>query len=187
MDKEKKILDTALKLFVEDGFQGTPTSKIAKQAGVANGTLFHYFATKETLIKELYIHIKNELNQYLFSIIDANDDIKTTTKNVYINAIRWSLNNPDKFHFTQQVHFSPHVAKIPAEVVQEQTKMHSELIEAAKAQGLIKPMPTALVFTLVNSQMIGIYQYLLSQPESEQDDIIEQGFEMIWDLIELKK
>lgn len=183
MSKEQKILDTALRLFVEDGFQGTPTSKIAKEAGVANGTLFHYFATKETLIKELYIHVKNELNHYLFSKIDPNDDIKTNTKKVFTNAIHWCLANPAKFHFTHQVYFSPHVTKIPAEVVQEQTKMHTNLIETAKAQGLLKPMPTDLIFSLVNSHMIGIYQYILAQPETQQSEIIEQGFDMLWELI----
>ncbi|AFK04473.1 transcriptional regulator, TetR family [Emticicia oligotrophica DSM 17448] len=185
MSKEQKILDTALKLFVEDGFQGTPTSKIAKEAGVANGTLFHYFATKETLIQELYIHVKNELNQYLLSVIDPNDDIKATTKKAFIYAILWSLENPEKFHFTQQVHFSPHVAKIPEEVVQEQTKLYTQLIESAKSQGLLKPMPTDLIFTLVHSQMMGIFQYLLTKPKGQQHEIIDQGFELVWTLISI--
>jgi AcrR family transcriptional regulator len=39
LDKKEEILKTALKLFVEFGFHATPTSKIAKEAGIANGTL----------------------------------------------------------------------------------------------------------------------------------------------------
>jgi len=50
MDKKQLILGTALKLFVEAGFHGTATSKIAAEANVANGTLFNYFRTKEELI-----------------------------------------------------------------------------------------------------------------------------------------
>jgi AcrR family transcriptional regulator len=42
MDKQQEILSAALQLFVANGFHGTATSKIAKEAGVANGTLFHY-------------------------------------------------------------------------------------------------------------------------------------------------
>ena len=61
MDKRKQILDAALKLFVELGFHGTPTSMIAKEAGVANGTLFHYFATKDELVIALYVAIKNQM------------------------------------------------------------------------------------------------------------------------------
>jgi AcrR family transcriptional regulator len=54
-EKEQKILDTSLVLFVEKGFHGTSTAEIAKTAGVATGTLFHYFKTKEELIDRLYI------------------------------------------------------------------------------------------------------------------------------------
>ncbi len=187
MNKEEKILETALKLFVEFGFHGTPTSKIAKEAGVANGTLFHYFPTKEALIKELYLHIKNELNQLLASKINPNDGIKESFKQLYCSTINWALANPDKFHYIQQVYFSPHLTQISAETLHEQTKMHFAFIEQAKASETIKLMPTDLIFTLVNSQITGIYQYILTQASAQQQETIEQGFEMIWDLIKLKK
>ncbi|HII99417.1 MAG TPA: helix-turn-helix transcriptional regulator, partial [Methanoregula sp.] len=57
-DKREAILNTALNLFVERGFYGTPTSLISKEAGVATGTLFFYFRTKEDLIDTLYLRIK---------------------------------------------------------------------------------------------------------------------------------
>ena len=59
-DKQEAILDTALTLFTERGFFGTPTSLISKEAGVATGTLFFYFKTKEDLIDTLYCRIKTE-------------------------------------------------------------------------------------------------------------------------------
>ena len=183
MNKEKKILDTALKLFVEFGFHGTPTSKIAKDAGVANGTLFHYFATKETLIKELYVSIKNELNQNLAAQAISNDSIKEAFRKLYFTTINWAIVNQDKFYYIQQVHFSPHLAQIPSEVLHEQIKMHFAFIEKAKTSGEIKIIPNELLYTLVNSQIMGIYQYVLTQPTSRQQELIEQGFEMIWDLI----
>jgi AcrR family transcriptional regulator len=40
---------------------GAPTAKIARRAGVAAGTLFTYFATKEELLNELYLDLKGEV------------------------------------------------------------------------------------------------------------------------------
>jgi AcrR family transcriptional regulator len=187
MNKEEIILETALKLFVEFGFQGTPTSKIAKEAGVANGTLFHYFPTKEALIGQLYVIIKQELNQILGNKTDMNGNVKEAFKQVYYSTINWALVNKDKFHYIQQVQFSPHLALIPTEVLHEQTQMHFNFIEYAKSNGAIRVLPTDLIFTLVNSQIMGIYQYILTQSSEQQPRIIEQGFEMIWELIALKK
>jgi AcrR family transcriptional regulator len=43
-------MDAATRLFAEEGFHGTSTRKIATEAGVSEGTLFHYFGTKNILL-----------------------------------------------------------------------------------------------------------------------------------------
>lgn len=59
-DKRQAVLDTALHLFVEQGFHSTSTASIAKHAGVATGTLFHHFSSKSALMDELFLSIKQE-------------------------------------------------------------------------------------------------------------------------------
>jgi len=53
-DKRNAILDAATRLFAERGLTAAPTSEISKQAGIAEGTLFTYFKTKDDLINALY-------------------------------------------------------------------------------------------------------------------------------------
>ena len=48
-----RILDAALKLFSQKGFLGATTRGIAREAGVAEVTLFRHFPTKEALFKEV--------------------------------------------------------------------------------------------------------------------------------------
>ncbi len=47
------ILDAAMELFAERGFDGTPIARIAHSAGVATGLIFHYFGAKEGLLEAL--------------------------------------------------------------------------------------------------------------------------------------
>ena len=58
--KPETILAAALSLFRSEGVN-VSTARIAKQAGVSNGTLFNYFPTKQALIDALYVSIKTEL------------------------------------------------------------------------------------------------------------------------------
>jgi AcrR family transcriptional regulator len=44
---QKKIIDAAIKVFSEKGFEGATTSEIAQEAGVAEGTIFRHFSTKK--------------------------------------------------------------------------------------------------------------------------------------------
>ena len=48
--RREQILKTALKLFAERGFDGTSTRQIAKEVGIAEGLIFHYFSTKASLL-----------------------------------------------------------------------------------------------------------------------------------------
>ena len=75
-DKRDAILETALALFTERGFYGTPTAMISREAGVATGTLFFYFKTKEELIDTLYRHIKSEAAAALREGVDQERTIQ---------------------------------------------------------------------------------------------------------------
>jgi AcrR family transcriptional regulator len=48
--RRKEILKTALGLFAAQGFDATSTRQIAKEAGIAEGLIFHYFPTKAGLL-----------------------------------------------------------------------------------------------------------------------------------------
>lgn len=51
--RKEHILETALKLFARQGFDGTSTKQIAQAAGVAEGLIFHYFPTKDDLLNSV--------------------------------------------------------------------------------------------------------------------------------------
>jgi AcrR family transcriptional regulator len=49
----QRILETARKLFISRGFEAATTRDIADEAGIASGTLFNYFPTKEAMLAAL--------------------------------------------------------------------------------------------------------------------------------------
>lgn len=100
IEKRKKIIDAALKMFNEKGYFSTNTAEIAKTAGLATGSLYSYFKDKKDIFLEvtnlygkvIYDHVVKELSK----IKDTNDldlMIKTT-----INIILESHKISPKFH-----------------------------------------------------------------------------------------
>lgn len=53
--KQKKIIEVAITLFAEKGYSNTATSEIAKMAGVAEGTIFKHYGTKENLLLSIMV------------------------------------------------------------------------------------------------------------------------------------
>ncbi len=66
--KKDLILKTAAKLFAERGYSRTSTALLAKEAGVAEGTIFRHFSNKEdifiTLLKRLHSRMETNIYQY---------------------------------------------------------------------------------------------------------------------------
>jgi len=59
-NKRQKIMETAITLFAEKGYSNTPTSEIAKAAGVAEGTIFRHFSTKDNLLINVIVSFLKE-------------------------------------------------------------------------------------------------------------------------------
>src|ERR1700754_1086281 len=53
-DKRDRILQAAVKVFARNGFHATRVSEVAKAAGVADGTIYLYFESKEELLFSLF-------------------------------------------------------------------------------------------------------------------------------------
>jgi TetR/AcrR family fatty acid metabolism transcriptional regulator len=80
IDKRSIILDAALKTFVKRGYPETKVAEIAYEAGVAEGTLYNYFQSKEDLLLALFDEkwnqIINEIKNKISRLDDPNDKLK---------------------------------------------------------------------------------------------------------------
>jgi len=184
MDKQKEILNAALKLFTEYGFHGTPTSKIAQEAGVANGTLFHYYKTKDDLIIALYADIKQRLGFCVVQDVKPADSVYEQAKKFYTAALQWGIENSLEFRYVQQFASSPYVAMIPEEL-KEQNNITINLIKQGIKEKIIKVSPADYVLALFSSQLYGVNQYINEHKMSaaKQKQFVAESFELVWKMI----
>lgn len=184
-DKRKDLLAAALQLFVQYGFHGTPTSKIAKQAGVANGTLFHYYKTKEDLIVSLYIDIKTRMGEYIEAKVPQGKKAKEMFKEQFTQVLLWSLEYKDEFYFIQQFHTSPFAALLSPEEIKKQLSKSCHQIEEAIQEKAIKDRDVDFILTLLTSHTFGLNQYLAKTNLTKEKQLktIEDSFEMLWTMI----
>lgn len=53
--KRKQILDAAIRVFADHGYHGARVGDIARDAGVAHGLVYHYFASKDELLQTIFV------------------------------------------------------------------------------------------------------------------------------------
>src|SRR2546430_7033936 len=69
--KRSRILDAAVRVFAEKGFYGARVAEIAREAGVADGTIYLYFKSKDDLLISLFEDRMENVNQNLRDAIAA--------------------------------------------------------------------------------------------------------------------
>jgi len=186
MDKREKLLQTALELFVSQGFNDTPTGKIAKQANIANGTLFYFFPTKDELIISLYLKLKGQAAENINAALAEVKPTKEVIKTYYTESLKWSLSNPNEFSFLAQFSNSPYLKKIGADEISAQIAPILQLFSLAIEEKLIAENDVNLLYSLISNQVFGVNQYLSSTKFTikAQLRIIEDTFSMFWKMIE---
>lgn len=59
------IAAAARAAFAMDGYAGASTARIARDAGVSEGALFHHFQTKAALFREVFVALEGELDAHV--------------------------------------------------------------------------------------------------------------------------
>jgi AcrR family transcriptional regulator len=71
-----RILDSALRLFREKGFDEATMRDIAEKAGVATGAAYYYFRSKEDLVMAFYVRTADEAREIFPKVIGESRDLK---------------------------------------------------------------------------------------------------------------
>lgn len=106
MNKKESIVLAALQLLSERGVHNTPMSAVAKVAGSGMGTIYNYFPTKEVLINEIYVHIKQQ-EAALFPPFVTESAIKPQFENYFHLIISFFTEHALYFQFMEQLQASP--------------------------------------------------------------------------------
>src|SRR5690606_28376421 len=143
--KKEAIYESTLRLIRECGFHGTPMSQIAQEAGVATGTIYHYFTSKDELIVELYHYVKDRMQQVIFKDNDLALPYPEQFTSVWMNLVKYYVRYPEVLGFLEQFFSSPYVKDVyPEDRVCFQDEV-SVFLKQGIQEGHIKPLDINII------------------------------------------
>jgi AcrR family transcriptional regulator len=93
-DGKRRIIQAAVELFAENGFQATSTAAIAKSAGLSDATMFKHFKTKQELLDAIIEPLMNQLVPEFSQ--EFISDFETNTESID-DVLRFIIR--DRWHF----------------------------------------------------------------------------------------
>jgi len=184
MDKREMVLQAALKLFNHNGFEKTPTALISKEAGVATGTLFHYFPSKEDLINTVYLTCKDSMVRNLMYGLNGELPWKSRYRTLYHNFMEWGLTCPEEISFFRQYSNSPYIREKTKQEGLARFSVLIGFIQEGIAAEIIRPMDMEYLAILISGMfMANLEYYDAHQSVCDRDAFVDVSFCVLWDAI----
>ena len=197
-EKQEKVLRSAIKEFLNNGFEKANIAVIAKNAEVAKGSIYQYFENK----KELFIFsvqwtTSTLINKYSKYLDVSGKDMNFFDYFHYSSKEIWSQlkEERDLVIFIQDV-FLGKYKNIPDASLDYMLKASNEytikLIQDGKKNGHIrKDIDDKVLAIFMNAVSLRFKEYMMSNARISGEDMVDEGFERIdkdlKDMLELLK
>ncbi|KAF1007016.1 MAG: HTH-type transcriptional regulator BetI [Luteibacter sp.] len=177
-EKRLALLQSAVNAVADLGVLAS-TASIARGAGVAEGTLFTYFETKENLLQALYLHLKQGLADTMTPDYPREADYQERARHVFQRYVDWGLS-----HGTERTA----LARLTASgLILEATRLQgmeafadvAGMIQQAIDDGVFIDAPLGLLSSVIEDIAGRTIEYVERFP-AEAERHRELGFRMVW-------
>lgn len=180
-EKRAAILQSTLELIAANGFHGSPMSLIAKNAGVAAGTIYHYFPSKEVLIFELFEHIKSAIQGAMFAGDDKKMPFRDRFLNLFVNLCNYYIENPHSVTFIEQYTSSPFLKCNPGYQNKNYNQEMIEFFNYGIENGHIKKIDDHLISPVFHGSILSTAKQHLTNRYTFSQEALKNVAEIIWD------
>jgi AcrR family transcriptional regulator len=174
-DRREAILNAMLNLVVERGLHDAPMSAVAGRSGASPGVIYHYFPSKDDLIRSLYERVAAMKRDAFLE--GYSDDIppREALLKVWLNAYRFYRTHPRELRFLDQYLNSTYCAG-PGPPADPAFARIAQLLRPRKDGGIMKDLP----LEAIDSLTLGLASSLARSPKSFSRATLEHIAETVW-------
>ena len=179
--KRDAIIAAAIEVIAAQGLSA-PTATIAKEAGVANGSLFVYFETKADLFNAVYVTLKVEMATAASDGLRADVDVREQLSLTWFNWLRWATSHPEKRRVLAHLGVSDDITPQSRRAGRQAMGGAIEVLERSRSSGLMRDVPLGFVATLMNALAEATIDYMIGDPANAKQHRTA-GFEAMWRML----
>jgi AcrR family transcriptional regulator len=154
-----RILDAALSLFEERGFDATAVPEIARRAGVATGSIYRHFESKDALVNALYREWKGRYNEQVLTPPPDGADARAVFSHYWRGMARFAQDHPTAARFLDLHHHRGYLSHDTLASDRDAETVAAAFLEAAVRAGQVRPMAPVMLIALLAGAMRGLLQF----------------------------
>lgn len=185
-DKRNEIMLAALELLVEQGFHGAPMALIASRAGVGAGTIYCHFASRDVLIRELFLDIEGRITTRIRNGDTATLPTRHRFSHVCAVLLDYFISHPTEFRYIEQFHNSPYGAEHRRDKIfgqGDEPHLCNELFRQGVAEGVIKDLPLVVLYALTFGPIMVLARDHILGFVALDEGLIDRVIAACWDAV----
>ncbi len=181
-----ELLNAARKVFAQRGFYDSTVDAIAELAGVAKGTVYLYYPSKQSIYWAALEQGIIEMNEETRKRVDAATSAEEKIRTVIDFKLRYFEENRDffKIYFTEfgnALCHPLHVHKRFSESYLQQARGLQAVLEEGIRQGRIRALPADLAALSISDLLRGVItQRLMGWSKGDVQDAINFVLDLVW-------
>lgn len=175
VDRPAAIRRALRDLVAERGFHGASMGAVAKQAGVAAGTAYVHYESKEELVYATYLEIKHELSEAVLPRVDLEAPPRDRFVQLWTGIYHHCEAEPARAGFLAQLEASPFYA----EASKRLESSGDRLLEEAARPDLLELL-VDLPMDVIAALTLGVAVRLVASGSRLSDDQLEMVAEACW-------
>jgi AcrR family transcriptional regulator len=179
-DKREAILDAALTLFSERTFDGTPVPLVAEKAGVAAGTIYRYFPSKEALVNVLYRRWKVEKHRMISEARTLAATPREQFSAFWRSLWRFAVDHPRAIACMDTHHHAPYLDDESRALTAEMEAESLDWIREGQSAGALREADPSVLATLLMGAFTGMVKSAGSSGLRYDDAVVAQTDEIMW-------
>jgi TetR/AcrR family fatty acid metabolism transcriptional regulator len=132
-EKYGRILMAAIKVFARQGFYQSTISQVAREAGVADGTIYLYFKNKDDILVHFFSFISRKAFERFRQAVDSAESGEDKLRHLIRSHLSAFQQDMD-FAIVYQVE-THQSSRLADEQIKEMSKMYRDIIEEIVEQG----------------------------------------------------
>jgi AcrR family transcriptional regulator len=177
-DKRTAILEAATEAVAVLGVSA-PTATIAKDAAVAEGTLFTYFANKDELLNQLYRELKTDLRDAIMAGYPSGGSLIDCGRHFWDRYIGWVSAHPLKRRAMRQLAVSDRITEGTKKLVGDAFGEFNDMMRACAAGGAMRHQPPAFVSAIMTAIADTTMEFIAREP-AQAKRYTKAGFDAFW-------
>lgn len=131
-------------------------SQVAARAGVAVGTIYRHFPSKEAIGNAVYQRWKARFGEYLVAAEPASGPVREAFGRVWGSMLRFAADHPDAFVFLDLQQHASYLDEESRSLSERMSAPGLAVIERGQAEGVIRPGEPVVLAVLVYGAFIGL-------------------------------